>query len=466
MDITLILLIVFLLLAIVVALVSWLGTRKELSVLKQRFQQAEQVVLGLQQDKLQFQKEKDELLGRATAAEGSNLFLQKEYEHYRRLQELYREEQTQSAVLQTKFDVMQDRLVEQKQQMESMSEQFRFEFNNLAQSILEEKTAKFTDLNEEKMKAILGPLKIELVNFKQKVEETYDKESKERFTLGREVQRLVEMSQQVSQEANNLAAALKSNNKQQGNWGEMILESILDHSGLTRGREYFVQEFIRDNAGNIIKDEQGKALQPDVTILYPDQRKIIIDSKVSLVAWERYVSEENADIRKTLLKEHVQSIRSHLEGLSRKNYPFYASALDYVLMFIPVEPAFLEAVKTDLQLWKYAYDKRIMLVSATNLLAVLKIISDLWRVEQQNRHAIEIADKAGSLYDKFAGFIENLEQVGRKLQDAQQCYDVAFRQLSTGRGNIVNKIDELKKMGANATKQIPGRLVSGLKDGE
>jgi len=316
------------------------------------------------------------------------------------------------------------------------------------------------------MRAILNPLKSELLEFKKKIDDTYDKESKERFTLGKEVQRLVEMSQQVSQEANNLTTALKGNNKLQGNWGEMILESILSYSGLTKGREFVTQEFIKDNAGNIIKDEFGKGLQPDVTVIYPDQRKIIIDSKVSLTAWEQYISEENSVSQDQFLKEHIQSIRNHIDGLSKKKYPTYAQALDYVLLFIPIEPAFLEAVKTDLQLWKYAYDKRIMLVSPTNLLAVLKIIADLWRVEQQNQHAIEIADKAGLLYDKFVGFIENLEVVGKKLQDAQLSYDAAFKQLGSGKGNIISKIEELKKMGANANKQLPTKLISEFKMNE
>jgi DNA recombination protein RmuC len=267
------------------------------------------------------------------------------------------------------------------------------------------------------------------------------------------------MSEQVSQEANNLSTALKGNSKMQGNWGEMILESILEHSGLTHGREYVTQEFIRDLAGNIIKDEQGHGLQPDVTISYPDQRKVIVDSKVSLVAWEQYVSEPDVIKQDLAIKSHIASLRTHIDGLSKKNYPKYAVALDYVLLFIPIEPAFLEAVKKDPQLWKYAYDKKIMLVSPTNLLAVLKIIADLWKVEQQNKNAIEIAEKAGALYDKFYGFLSNLELVGKKIGEAQSSYDEAFKQLSTGRGNIITKIEELKKMGADASKQIPERLL-------
>jgi DNA recombination protein RmuC len=309
------------------------------------------------------------------------------------------------------------------------------------------------------MKAILDPLKDDLGIFKQKVEETYDKESKERFSLGKEIERLVLMTQQVSAEANNLTTALKGNNKMQGNWGEMILESLLENSGLTKGREYFLQEFIRDNAGNIIKDENGAGLQPDVTICYPDQRKIIIDSKVSLLAWDSFVACENPAEQKLCLQQHVKSIRLHIDGLCKKNYPKYALALNYVLLFIPIEPAFLEAVKADILLWKYAYDKKVLLVSPTNLFAVLKIIADLWKVEQQNKNAIEIAEKAGALYDKFVLFFDNFETIGKKINEANSTYDSAMKQLATGRGNVINRIEELKKMGASASKQLPDRVL-------
>jgi DNA recombination protein RmuC len=459
MDSNIVLFFAGLLAGLLIVLVVRNASRRQLELGRNALEQ-------LQREKLQLQNEKDALLSRAMQAEGANRFLQQQTDRYQLLQEEHQAVQKQLAVLGTQYEHAKEKLSLQKQELEALAEQFRFEFKALAQGILEEKTASFTQLNEVKMKAILDPLKTELVDFRKKVDETYDKESKERFTLGREVQRLIEMSQQVSQEANNLATALKGNNKQQGNWGEMILESILDNSGLSKGRDYLLQEFLRDNTGRIIKDEHGKGLQPDVIVQYPDQRKIIIDSKVSLIAWEQYVSADNPGSQKQFLKEHLSSIRAHIDSLSRKNYPYYAQALDYVLLFIPIEPAFLEAVKMDLQLWKYAYEKRIMLVSATNLLAVLKIIADLWRVEQQNRHAIEIADKAGALYDKFAGFIENLEQVGKKLQDARTCYDNAFRQLSGGRGNILNRVEELKRMGANAQKQLPAELLKPAVDGD
>jgi DNA recombination protein RmuC len=363
------------------------------------------------------------------------------------------------AIAETQLNYTQKILDDTKVSGEQMSEQLKLEIESLAERVMRNNSLQMVERNEEKMLEILGPLKNELGDFKKKVEETYEKESKERFSLGKEIDRLVKMSEQVSQEANNLSTALKGNSKMQGNWGEMILESILEHSGLTHGREYVTQEFIRDLAGNIIKDDQGHGLQPDVTISYPDQRKVIVDSKVSLVAWEQYVSEPDVIKQELAMKSHIASLRTHIDGLSKKNYPKYAVALDYVLLFIPIEPAFLEAVKKDPQLWKYAYDKKIMLVSPTNLLAVLKIIADLWKVEQQNKNAIEIAEKAGALYDKFYGFLNNLELVGKKMGEAQSSYDDAFKQLYTGRGSIITKIEELKKMGASATKQLPERLL-------
>ena len=368
------------------------------------------------------------------------------------------------ATLYAQLKSNREKLDNQQNDILRLREQFKLEFSELAQKILDDNSKKFSESNEQSIRQILEPLKTNITEFKQKVEDTYDKESKERFSLGKEVQRLIEMSARVSQEANNLATALKGNNKMQGNWGEMILESLLENSGLTRGREYQVQEFIKDEAGNVVRDEHGKGLQPDVTIYYPDQRRIIIDSKVSLLAWEQCIGCDDKESQRHLLNDHIRSLRLHIDGLSRKNYPRYALALDYVLLFIPIEPAFLEAVKNDLHLWKYAYDKKILLVSPTNLFAVLKIIADLWKVEQQNRHAIAIAEKAGLLYDKFSGFVDNLEGVGKKLEDATTAYTEAFKQLSKGRGNILTRVQELKKMGATASKTLPDRLLTNAAD--
>ena len=405
------------------------------------------------------QKEKEALMVKASRADYLDNALDKQSVAFDQLRCDYQSVQNQFFSIKENLKNAEEKLASQKEDLNRIGDSFKFEFRNLAQNILEEKTQKFTELNEEKMKAILGPLKNDLGIFKQKVEETYDRESKERFSLGKEIERLVLMTQQVSADANNLSTALKGNNKMQGNWGEMILESLLENSGLTKGREFFLQQFIRDNAGALIKDEHGAGLQPDVTICYPDQRKIIIDSKVSLVAWDEFVAVENKEDQLRSLQQHIKSIRLHIEGLSKKNYPKYALALDYVLLFIPIEPAFLEAVKTDTQLWKYAYDKKILLVSPTNLFAVLKIIADLWKVEQQNKNAIDIADKAGSLYDKFVLFFDSFEAVGKKISEANNNYEMALKQLSSGRGNIIGRIEDLKKMGANAAKQLPDRIL-------
>jgi DNA recombination protein RmuC len=434
-------------------------TGNKLITINERLQEQAKAFYILQQDHKNLQSEKESLIEQCAKAESQLSFLQEQYHLSKRYQKENELLQTQQAMFKAKYQAAEEKLQHQKKDMEQLGDHFKFEFKNLAQTILEEKTEKFTQLNEEKLNAILTPLKTQLGEFKQKVEDTYDKESKERFSLGKEVQRLIEASQQVSLEANNLTTALKGNNKIQGNWGEMILESLLENSGLSKGREYFLQEFIRDNAGNVLKDENGKGLQPDVTIMYPDQRKVIIDSKVSLLAWEQYIVSIESDSQKKWMSEHARSIRAHIDGLSRKNYPKYALALDYVLLFIPIEPAFLEAVKTDLLLWKYAYDKKILLVSPTNLFSVLKIIADLWKVEQQNKHAIEIANKAGNLYDKFSGFMDNLEIVGKRLGEAHQAYDAAFKQLSTGKGNIINRVEELKRMGASAQKQLSDKVL-------
>ncbi|MFY7652560.1 MAG: DNA recombination protein RmuC [Chitinophagaceae bacterium] len=359
--------------------------------------------------------------------------------------------------LTTENGYLQQKLQEQQQQLSALNEQLKASFYQVAQKVLEEKSASFSQLNQEKLNQILTPFQQSLQDLKSKVEQTYQQESKERFALGKEIEKLVNTTIQVSKEANNLTTALKGNTKMQGNWGEMLLESILENSGLTKNREYWVQEFIKDSSGNTIKDAEGKSLQPDITIKYPDERLVIIDSKVSLLAWEQYCSAADIAQQQQFLQQHIQSLKNHINNLSKKNYAYYAKALDYVLLFIPIEPAFLEAVKEDVQLWKYAYDKRILLVSPTNLLAVLKIVADLWKIEKQNQHAIAIAEKAGLLYDKFVGFAENMEKLGNKLTETQTIYQAATNQLWQGKGNLVTKTEELRKMGANSKKQLPDK---------
>ena len=342
---------------------------------------------------------------------------------------------------------LKESLEKQKAEIEDIGKKFSNEFKLLAEGILEDKSKRFTELNQNNIEQLLKPLGENITLFKNKVEEVYDKESKERFSLGREVEKLVVLNKKISEEANNLTNALKGQVKQQGNWGEMILESILEKSGLVKDREYFVQESF--------KDEDGRRFQPDVIIHYPDERKVVIDSKVSLVAYERYCSSENIDEQKKELAAHVRSVRNHIEILSSKRYQDLVGSLDFVTMFLPIEPAFIVAMQADPDLWNFAYAKGVLLLSPTNLIAALRLIHNLWQREYQNRHALEIAERGGQLYDKFVGFVENMTSVGDNLQKSQNSYDQAMNQLATGRGNLVSQTQKLKDLGAKAKKSLP-----------
>jgi DNA recombination protein RmuC len=435
--------------------ISQARSGKSITLLTEKHRQLESANNDLHQLNQKLSSEKEDYFGRYQAITGKLSVLEQEHSKAQQLQLDHQALVKQLATMKEQLNAANEKLLTQKQDVEQLGEKFRFEFKNLAQGILDEKTQKFTEANEKNMKAILDPLKSQIGDFKQKVEETYDKESKERFTLGREVQKLEESSQLVSEQAHNLSTALKGNKKLQGNWGEMILESILENSGLIKGQHFHVQDFIKDSAGMIVKDENGKGLQPDVTIYYPDERKVIIDSKVSLIAYEASVSANLPDDAVKLMEEHIRAIKIHVDGLSKKNYPKYAKALDYVLMFIPIEPAFLEAVKTDPTLWKYAYDKGIILVSPTNLLAILKIVEEMWKVDKQTKNAEAIAEQAGAIYEKFVGFLHNFKSVGDSLGVAQRTYEDAYKQLATGKGNFSRQVERLKEMGAKTVKHIP-----------
>ena len=353
---------------------------------------------------------------------------------------------------------LEEKLQVQKKELEEIGNKFSSEFKNLANSILEEKSKKFTEQNKINLKTLLEPLGENIKEFKKKVEETYDKESKERFSLEKEIKKLFELNQQISTEANNLTKALKGSSKIQGDWGEMILENILENSGLVKDREFFVQEFLRNENGDTIKTEDGKKLQPDVIIKYPDGRNIIIDSKVSLTAYERYNSSENEEEMNIYLKEHLQSIKKHIDELSAKSYDSYAESLDFVMMFIPVEPAFLLAVKHRQDIWSYAYKKRVLLMSPTNLIAALKLVADLWKRDKQSKNAVEIAKRGGLLHDKFVSFIENLQDIGNNIKKTQTSYEKAFNQLTEGSGNIIGQVRKLKELGAKAQKTLPSEF--------
>lgn len=346
---------------------------------------------------------------------------------------------------------LNEKLVSQKEEMTELQTKARIEFENIANKILEEKSGRFTESNRLNIEAILKPLGENIETFKKKVEDAYDKEAKERFTLERSVKDLIEQTNKVSAEANNLATALKGQTKKQGDWGEMILESILEKSGLTRGREYTVQ----DN----MKDESGKNQRPDVIVHLPENRKIIIDSKVSLLAYDKYSSASDDILQRQALKEHIGSLYNHIDLLAPKRYDLMEGSLDFVMMFIPIEPAYLTAIQADTELWSYAYNKRILLISPTNLIAALKLVTDLWNREMQNRNALEIAKQGEKLYEKFVGFIDTMEDVGKSISKANDSYSKAIGQLKDGRGNLVAQALKLKQLGIKSDKTISAPML-------
>ncbi len=360
---------------------------------------------------------------------------------------------------------LETQLVEERKQsaeklkvLDEAKVQLATEFQNLANKILEEKTKKFTDQNKTNMDQVLNPLREQLGDFRRKVEDVYEKESKDRMSLFHEINNLKSLNQQISQDAINLTNALKGKNKAQGNWGEVILERVLEESGLHKGREYETQ--------GSFTNEEGKRLRPDVIVHLPEGKDIIIDSKVTLTAYERYCSAEDEVERQKALDEHILSLRTHVKGLSIKNYEDIPgiTSLDFVLIFIPVEAAFITAVEHDQTIFSEAFDKNIIVVSPSTLLATLRTVHNIWRYEYQNRHSLEIADRAGKLYDQFVLFCESLMDIGDKLGKAQQAYDTSIKRLTDGKGNLVTRTEQLKKLGAKAKKKMPQVLADKAED--
>jgi DNA recombination protein RmuC len=350
---------------------------------------------------------------------------------------------------------MEEKLSTQKNELETMRKTMLLEFERIAGRIMEEKSGKFTELNRNQIEAILKPLGERIDSFKKKVEETYDRESRQRFSLEERVKELVEQTNRVSAEANNLATALKGQSKTQGNWGEMILESILQQSGLVKDREYFLQQ-----TGHA----DGRTLRPDVLVKLPDNRIIIIDSKVSLTAYDRYAATDTADAQAPHLKEHIRSIRTHVDELSAKSYDSLPHSLDFTMMFIPVEPAYLVAIQSDPTLWSDAYRQRILLISPTNLIACLKLMADLWKREMQSRNAREIVRRGELMYEKMVAFLTTFEEVGRSIGRTQQAYDTATMQLTSGYGNLVGQAVKLKNLGLKSSKELPSALLPDADD--
>lgn len=354
------------------------------------------------------------------------------------------------------YKAQQEKIQEQKAEVEQIRQNFQREFENIANKLLEEKSQKFTEANKNSLDLLLNPLKENIKLFEEKVEKVYKAESDERNVLKGEIGKLMELNKQISEEANNLTKALKADTKKQGNWGEVILDRILEASGLIEGESYTKQ-----GKGLNLVDEDGNRFQPDVIINLPDNKHIVIDSKVSLLAYEKLVNCDTEEERESYIKQHILSIKGHINGLGGKNYQdlYGINSPDFVLLFVPIESSFVIAIQRDLELFEFAWNKKVVMVTPSTLLATLKTVASIWKQEQQTKNAIDIATKAGALYDKFVGFITDLKKIGDNLDRSKEAYNEAFGKLSAGSGNLVGRVEVLRKLGAKATKQIDQKFI-------
>lgn len=400
-----------------------------------------------------FELEKDKSL----FADRNQTLLAERDELLQQIQGLRTENNAQSQRLaraEVEFSNLREKLEMQKKEMEGLQQKFTTEFENIATKILKQNTVEFSAANQKSITELILPLKEKIQTFEKKVEETYEKGLKDQTDLKAELKKLHDLNLKISDEASNLTKALKGDVKKQGNWGEVILERILERSGLTEGREYEKQESILL--------ENGQRIQPDVVIHLPDQKHIVVDSKVSLVAYEKLVNAEKETDRQAFVKDHLQSVRNHIRILSEKHYqnsPGFNSP-DFVLLFVPIESSFSIAVQEDQELFSYAWDNKVVIVSPSTLLATLRTIASIWQQENQNRNALEIARQSGALYDKFVGFIDDMETIGKNLETTRKTYEQATGKLYTGSGNLVRRAENIRKLGAKASKELPVEKLS------
>ena len=414
------------------------------------------------------------LYGRNAALEKENVLLG---EQHARLEEALlksndelhtlhalREEQfARIAVLESENSALNERIEAQKEQFKAALDQMRHEFRNMANEALQKNTEQFNRHSQERLEAVLQPFDKDLRLFREKVENYYGEESRQRFSLQENIKSLVEANRRISDEAVNLTRAIAgtNNNKFQGDWGETILEQILENSGLIEGEQWEHQVTLRDEKGSAaLNEETNRSMKPDVIVHFPGKRDIIIDSKVSLKAYMEYLAAEDETVRAVHLKEHVASMRRHIDELAAKHYNKYnKNSLDYVMLFIPNEPSYFVAMEADNALWNYAYKKGIVLISPSNLISTLFVVNSLWTRERQQRDVQRIVDTANAIYDKFVNFVDNFGKIETALEKAQEAYGEAFKQLKTGKGNISKRLGELKEMGLlTTTKQLPDRF--------
>lgn len=361
------------------------------------------------------------------------------------------EQTRQIASLEADYRNLEDQLLHQKDELS-------VQFKNLANDLLEEKSKRFTEQNRVQIDQILAPLSQKIQQFEQKVDTTYKEELRDKASLLSEVKKLYDLSTRLSDDAQNLTKALKGDTKQQGNWGEVILEKVLERSGLTKDVEYRTQLVTRNQTGDIIK--------PDVVVYLPDNKHLVVDAKVSLVAYEQFVNTEDETLKTQALRSHLASVRSHVRLLSDKNYYSGDTLIspDFTMLFMPIESAFSVAIQADAELFNLAWEKRIILVSPTTLLATLRTVASIWKFEKQSKNALEIARLSGEMYDKFEGFVKDLQKIGDSLKGSQTAYDEAVKKLAEGRGNLIRTSEKLKSLGARATKDLPKNWLERSED--
>ena len=398
----------------------------------------------------QLQTEK-ELLQRTSDDKDAHILALKQEQEL--LNEKYLLSREESIRLNEKSTSLENKIKEIQENNFNREKELAIHFQNMANKIFDDKSEKFDKNSVKLLDNILNPLKEKIQTFESKVEKIYSEENRERINLKAEVKQLTDLNKQLSKDANNLTTALKGDNKAQGNWGELILERVLENSGLEKGREYNMQYSE--------EDEFGRPKRPDVVVKLPEDKHIIIDAKVSIVSYERYVATEDNNEKQMYLKEHIQSVRNHIKSLSEKNYQGLErlNAPDFVLMFMPIEAALGLVAGNDENLWTFAWEKKIVLVSPATLLATLRTVSSIWKHENQNINAIEIATQAGRMLDKFTDFTQDMLTLGRQMDTSKKSYENAMRKLSEGTGNLVKRSEKLKELGVKAKKQMDGRLI-------
>ncbi len=395
----------------------------------------------------------DKLLQYEERISSTSLNLEKAEDELNRTKEKNELLSQRIARAEVEYKSLQEKLQSQRAEMEELQKKFTTEFENVANKILKKNTEDFTATSQKNMGDLLKPMKEKFESFEKKVEETYLKSKNDQVDLQAELKKLSELNVKISEEASNLTKALKGDVKKQGNWGEVVLERILERSGLTEGRE-FEREVVQ-------KNDEGRMVRPDIIVHLPEEKHIVIDSKVSLVAYEKAVNAEAPEERERNIKEHLVSLKNHIKGLSEKHYYSLKNinSPDFVLLFIPIEASFSIAIQEDQELFSFAWDKKVVIVSPSTLLATLRTIASIWQQENQTKNAIEIARQGGALYDKFVGFIEDLEKIGSNLKTTQANYEKAMNKLNTGKGNLVRSTEKLRALGAKASKEVPKNLL-------